>query len=215
MPQLLGSLMAVVLQLVCLLCSQILFGHPPPYAVDVTAQAPTGPTPAAILSPPMPEGLPPAVSECLPQLPSSQAPAPMAVTPSLPVQSTVLPPTNLPLTSGPGLSSLNSAVQLTVELAPEVCGLGLPHGTLMPGPAPVSALDVGRWDVHIGTHDACSQSSAVPRCQFPQMHSRWKVWGFFTSPLGGVLPCRDGQSGLVWLGRGGSWLLGISLAPTR
>ncbi|KAK1334677.1 hypothetical protein QTO34_005685 [Cnephaeus nilssonii] len=99
--------------------SQILRGHPPPYAVDVTAQAPAGPPPAAVLSPPVPEGLPPAAPERLPQLPSSQAPAPMAATPSLPVQSTALPPANLPLTSGPGLSSLSSAVQLTVELAPE------------------------------------------------------------------------------------------------
>lgn len=138
-----GPRMAVALPLVCLLCSQILRGHPPPYAVDVTAQAPAGPPPAAVLSPPVPEGLPPAAPERLPQLPSSQAPAPMAATPSLPVQSTALPPANLPLTSGPGLSSLSSAVQLTVELAPEVCGLGLPHGTLMPGPAPVSAPDVG------------------------------------------------------------------------
>ncbi|XP_070257002.1 serine/threonine-protein kinase WNK2 isoform X7 [Myotis yumanensis] len=99
--------------------SQILLGHPPPYAVDVTAQAPTGPTPAAVLSPPVPEGLPSAAPEHLLQLPSSQAPAPMAATPSLPVQSTALPPANLPLTSGPGLASLSSAVQLTVELAPE------------------------------------------------------------------------------------------------
>ncbi|XP_015416661.1 PREDICTED: serine/threonine-protein kinase WNK2, partial [Myotis davidii] len=99
--------------------SQILLGHPPPYAVDVTAQAPAGPTPAAVLSPPVPEGLPPAAPEHLPQLPSSQAPVPMAATPSLPVQSAALPPANLPLTSGPGLASLSSAVQLTVELAPE------------------------------------------------------------------------------------------------
>ncbi|XP_045434714.1 serine/threonine-protein kinase WNK2 isoform X5 [Pipistrellus kuhlii] len=99
--------------------SQVLLGHPPPYAVDVTAPAPTGPTPAAVLSPPVPEGLPPAAPERLPQLPSSQAPAPMAATSSLPVQATVLPPANLPLTSGPGLSGLSSAVQLTVDLAPE------------------------------------------------------------------------------------------------
>ncbi|XP_045434721.1 serine/threonine-protein kinase WNK2 isoform X12 [Pipistrellus kuhlii] len=98
---------------------QVLLGHPPPYAVDVTAPAPTGPTPAAVLSPPVPEGLPPAAPERLPQLPSSQAPAPMAATSSLPVQATVLPPANLPLTSGPGLSGLSSAVQLTVDLAPE------------------------------------------------------------------------------------------------
>lgn len=122
----------VALQFVRLLCSQILLGHPPPYTVDVTAPAPSGPTPAAVLSAPVPEGLPPAVPEHLPQLPSSQAPAPMAATPSLPVQATALPPANLPLTSGPGLSGLSSAVQLTVDLAPEVCGPGLPQGTLMP-----------------------------------------------------------------------------------
>ncbi|XP_059512294.1 serine/threonine-protein kinase WNK2 isoform X4 [Myotis daubentonii] len=99
--------------------SQILLGHPPPYAVDVTTQAPAGPTPAAVPSPPVPEGLPPAAPEHLPQLPSSQAPVPTAATLSLPVQSAALPPANLPLTSGPGLASLSSAVQLTVELAPE------------------------------------------------------------------------------------------------
>lgn len=120
--RLLGPRMAVAPQLACLLCSQILLSHLPPYAVDVAAQAPAGPTPAAVLSPPVPEGLPPTVPERLPQLPSSQAPAPMAATPSLPVQSAVLPPASLPPASEPGLASLSSAVQLTVELAPEVCG---------------------------------------------------------------------------------------------
>lgn len=136
----------MALQLACLLCSQILLGHPPPYAVDVTAQAPAGPTPAAVLSPPVPEGLPPAAPEHLPQLPSSQAPMLMAAAPSLPVQSAALPPANLPLTSGPGLASLSSAVQLTVELAPEVC----------------EEVGCAPWDTWCLLTVLC-----CPRCQFP------------------------------------------------
>ncbi|XP_036897215.1 serine/threonine-protein kinase WNK2 isoform X3 [Sturnira hondurensis] len=100
--------------------SQILLGHPPPYAVDITAQVPTVPTPAAILSPPLPEVLPPATPEFLPQLPSSLAPTMVAAAQSLPIQtSALLPPANLPLTSGPGISNLCPAVQLAMELAPE------------------------------------------------------------------------------------------------
>ncbi|KAF6128210.1 WNK lysine deficient protein kinase 2 [Phyllostomus discolor] len=100
--------------------SQILLGHPPPYAVDITAQVPTVPTPAAILSPPLPEVLPPATPELLPQLPNSVAPTMVAAAQSLPIQtSALLPPANLPQTSGPGISNLCPAVQLAVELAPE------------------------------------------------------------------------------------------------
>ncbi|XP_059783045.1 serine/threonine-protein kinase WNK2 isoform X8 [Balaenoptera ricei] len=100
--------------------SQILLGHPPPYAVDVTTQVPTVPTPAAVLSPPLPEVLPPTAPELLPQLPGSLAPTLMAAAQSLPVQTTaLLPPANLPLPSGPGITGPCPAVQLTVELAPE------------------------------------------------------------------------------------------------
>ncbi|XP_053781736.1 serine/threonine-protein kinase WNK2 isoform X16 [Desmodus rotundus] len=100
--------------------SQILLGRPPPYAVDITAQVPTVPTPAAVLSPPLPEVLPPATPELLSQLPSSLAPTMVAAAQSLPIQtSALLPPANLPLTSGPGISSLCPAIQLAVELAPE------------------------------------------------------------------------------------------------
>ncbi|XP_058422065.1 serine/threonine-protein kinase WNK2 isoform X3 [Diceros bicornis minor] len=100
--------------------SQILLGHPPPYAVDITAQVPTLPTPAAILSPPLPEVLPPAGPELLPQLPGSLVPAVVAAAQSLPVQTaTLLPPANPPLASGPGITGLCPAVQLTVEPALE------------------------------------------------------------------------------------------------
>ncbi|XP_066113591.1 serine/threonine-protein kinase WNK2 isoform X11 [Saccopteryx bilineata] len=97
--------------------SQILLGHPPPYAVDVAAQVPTVPAPAAVLSPPLPDTLPPAMPELLPQPPSSVAPAMVAAAQSLPVQATAPPPpppANLPLTS-----SLCPAVQLTVDLVLE------------------------------------------------------------------------------------------------
>ncbi|XP_067601005.1 serine/threonine-protein kinase WNK2 isoform X8 [Pseudorca crassidens] len=100
--------------------SQILLGHPPPYAVDVTTQVPTVPAPAAVLSPPLPEVLPPTAPELLPQLPGSLAPTVMAAAQSLPVQTTaLLPPANLPLPSGPGITGPCPAVQLTVELPPE------------------------------------------------------------------------------------------------
>ena len=107
--------------------------------MDITAQVPTVPAPAAVLSPPLPEVLPPATPELLSQLPSSLAPTMVAAAQSLPIQtSALLPPANLPLTSGPGISSLCPAIQLAVELAPEVCalplGLGLQHVTLIPGP---------------------------------------------------------------------------------
>ncbi|XP_042819804.1 serine/threonine-protein kinase WNK2 isoform X8 [Panthera tigris] len=100
--------------------AQILLGHPPPYAVDVTAQVPTAPVPAAILSPPLPEVLPPPVPE-LPQLPSSLAPVVVAASQNLPVQTTpLLPPTSHPPPpTGRGVASPCPAVQLTVEPAPE------------------------------------------------------------------------------------------------
>uniref|UniRef100_A0A8C8XZC0 non-specific serine/threonine protein kinase n=1 Tax=Panthera leo TaxID=9689 RepID=A0A8C8XZC0_PANLE len=98
----------------------ILLGHPPPYAVDVTAQVPTAPVPAAILSPPLPEVLPPPVPE-LPQLPSSLAPVVVAASQNLPVQTTpLLPPTaHPPPPTGLGVASPCPAVQLTVEPVPE------------------------------------------------------------------------------------------------
>ncbi|XP_046507146.1 serine/threonine-protein kinase WNK2-like isoform X1 [Equus quagga] len=100
--------------------SQVLLGHRPPYAVDVSAQVPTVPTPAAILSPPLPEVLPPAAPELLPQLPGSLAPTAVAAAPSLPVQTTtLLPPAHPPLPSGPGITGPGPAVQLTVEPALE------------------------------------------------------------------------------------------------
>uniref|UniRef100_A0ABI7X0C0 non-specific serine/threonine protein kinase n=1 Tax=Felis catus TaxID=9685 RepID=A0ABI7X0C0_FELCA len=104
----------------CPLSPQILLGHPPPYAVDVTAHVPTAPVPAAILSPPLPEVLPPPVPE-LPQLPSSLAPVVVAASQNLPVQTTpLLPPTSHPPPpTGPGVASPCPAVQLTVEPAPE------------------------------------------------------------------------------------------------
>uniref|UniRef100_A0A8C6DJA8 non-specific serine/threonine protein kinase n=1 Tax=Moschus moschiferus TaxID=68415 RepID=A0A8C6DJA8_MOSMO len=101
--------------------SQILLGHPPTYAVDVTTQVATVPAPAAILSPPLPEVLLPSAPELLPQLPGSLAPTVMAAPQSVPVQTTaLLPPVNLPLPSGPGIPGPCPPVQLTVEPAPEV-----------------------------------------------------------------------------------------------
>lgn len=161
----------------CPLCPQVLLGHPPPYAMDITAQVHTAPTPAAVLSPPLPEIVPPAAPELLPQLPSSLAPVMVAAAHSLPVQTTaLLPPSNLPLPSGPGLSSSCPAVQLTVELAPEVCalptGLGIQRVTPMPGPsisaaplrcpwvsAPEIGLRWGRWK-HM-PQDSCGCRSSL------------------------------------------------------
>ncbi|XP_043309341.1 serine/threonine-protein kinase WNK2 isoform X6 [Cervus canadensis] len=99
--------------------SQILLGHPPTYAVDVSTQVATVPAPAAVLSPPLPEVLLPPAPELLPQLPGSLAPV-MAAPQSVPVQTTaLLPPANLPLPSGPGIPGPCPTVQLTVEPAPE------------------------------------------------------------------------------------------------
>lgn len=110
----------------CPLCPQVLLGHLPPYATDVTAQVPVAPAPATVLSPPLPEVLPPAVPE-LPQLPSSLAPAVVAASQGLPIQTTpLLPPaTRPPPPTGPGITGPCPAVQLTVEPAPEVCAPAL------------------------------------------------------------------------------------------
>ncbi|XP_016870538.1 serine/threonine-protein kinase WNK2 isoform X5 [Homo sapiens] len=96
--------------------SQILLGHPAPYAVDVAAQVPTVPVPpAAVLSPPLPEVLLPAAPELLPQFPSSLATVSASVQ-SVPTQTaTLLPPANPPLPGGPGIASPCPTVQLTVE----------------------------------------------------------------------------------------------------
>nr|XP_039330788.1 serine/threonine-protein kinase WNK2 isoform X8 [Saimiri boliviensis boliviensis] len=100
--------------------SQILLGHPAPYAVDIAAQVPTVPVPpAAVLSPPLPEVLLPAAPELLPQFPSSLATV-SASAQSVPTQTaTLLPPANPPLPGGPGIASPCPAVQLTVEPAQE------------------------------------------------------------------------------------------------
>lgn len=117
----------------CPLCPQILLGHPPPYAADVTVQVPMAPTPATVLSPPLPEVLPPAVPE-LPQLPSSLASVVVAASQSLPIQTApLLPPaTHPPPPTGPGIASPCPAVQLTVEPAPEVCAPALRVQPLTP-----------------------------------------------------------------------------------
>ncbi|XP_019486519.1 PREDICTED: serine/threonine-protein kinase WNK2 isoform X15 [Hipposideros armiger] len=117
----LGSLVDTAPPTAQSVCSPpVLLGHPPPYTVDISAQVHTVPAPAAILSPPLPEIVPPAAPELLPQLPSSLTPVIAAAAQSLPVQTTVLlPPSNLPLPSGPGISSPCPAVQLTVEPVPE------------------------------------------------------------------------------------------------
>ncbi|KAB1252236.1 Serine/threonine-protein kinase WNK2, partial [Camelus dromedarius] len=108
----------------CPLYPQILLGHPPPYAVDVTtqvaSQVPTVPAPAAVLSPPLPEVRPPAAPELLPQLPGSLVPTVVAAAHSLPGQTAaLLPPASLPLSGGPGVPGPRPAVQLTVEPAAE------------------------------------------------------------------------------------------------
>ncbi|XP_062956743.1 serine/threonine-protein kinase WNK2 isoform X3 [Cynocephalus volans] len=116
--------------------SQVLLGHPPHYAVDVTAQLPAVPTPpAAVLSPPLPDILPPAVPELPPQFPSSLAPVVAAPAQSVPTQATtLLPPANLPIPSGPMIAGPCPAVQLMVEPAPEEQALqdkppGLPQSS--------------------------------------------------------------------------------------
>nr|XP_025747609.1 serine/threonine-protein kinase WNK2-like [Callorhinus ursinus] len=135
------------------LIPEILLGHPPPYAADVTAQVPVAPAPATILSPPLPEALPPAVPE-LPQLPSSLAPAVVAASQSLPIQTApLLPPATRPLPpSGPGITSPCPAVRLTVEPAPEEQA----SQDKQPGP-PQSCESYGGSDVPSGreTSDSC------------------------------------------------------------
>lgn len=182
----------------CPLCPQVLLGHPPPYAMDITAQVHTVHTPAAVLSPPLPEVVPPAAPELLPQLPSSLAPVMVSAAQSLPVQTTaLLPPSNLPLPSGSGLSSSCPAVQLTVELAPEVCalptGLGIQRVTPMPGPSIAAAplavplgLSPGSR-VALGKVEACAPGQlwvpfflALPPCHtFLKCASKWKGDDFY------------------------------------
>ncbi|XP_069906150.1 serine/threonine-protein kinase WNK2 isoform X5 [Oryctolagus cuniculus] len=101
--------------------SQVLLGHPPPYPIDVATPVPAVPvTPAAVLSPPLPDVRPPAGPELLPQFPSSLAPMVVAVSQSVPTQTaTLLPPANASLPSGPVIASPCPAVQLTVEPAQE------------------------------------------------------------------------------------------------
>ncbi|KAM6160923.1 serine/threonine-protein kinase WNK2 [Erethizon dorsatum] len=100
--------------------SQVLLGHPPPYTVDVAAPVPAIALPPAVLSPPLPDMLPPGAPELLPQFPSSLAPTVVAAPQSVPTQtSTPLPPANPPLPAGPLIPGPCPAVQLTVEPAQE------------------------------------------------------------------------------------------------
>ncbi|XP_071072687.1 serine/threonine-protein kinase WNK2 [Dasypus novemcinctus] len=97
--------------------TQILLGHPPPYMVDVAAQASAGPVPpVAVLSPPLPEMLPPVAGpELLPPFSGSLAPAVVAAQ-GLPAQAAgLLPPAHPPLPAGPLVTAPCPAVQLTVE----------------------------------------------------------------------------------------------------
>ncbi|XP_077918074.1 serine/threonine-protein kinase WNK2 isoform X6 [Halichoerus grypus] len=135
--------------------SQVLLGHPPPYVTDVTAQVPVAPAPATVLSPPLPEVLPLAVPE-LPQLPSSLAPAVVAASQGLPIQTTpLLPPaTRPPPPTGPGITGPCPAVQLTVEPAPEEQA----SQDKQPGPPPPQSCEsYGGSDVPSGreTSDSC------------------------------------------------------------
>ncbi|XP_060056546.1 serine/threonine-protein kinase WNK2 isoform X6 [Erinaceus europaeus] len=109
---------------------QALLGHPPPYAMDITAQVPTAPVPVSsttmlvppstVLSPPLPEVLPQAAPELLPQHAGSLVPPVVTAAQSVPVQTTtVLPPVNPPLSSGPITAGPCPPVQLLVEPAPE------------------------------------------------------------------------------------------------
>lgn len=101
---------------------QVLLGHPPSYTTDVAAPVSAVSLPPAVLSPPLPDTLLPTVPELLPKLPSSLAPTVVAASQSAPTQtSTLLPPTNPPLPTGPAVAGPCPAVQLTVEVAQEVC----------------------------------------------------------------------------------------------
>ncbi|XP_008850934.1 serine/threonine-protein kinase WNK2 isoform X2 [Nannospalax galili] len=109
--------------------TQVLLGHPPPYTVDVAAPVSAVSLPPAVLSPPLSDTLLPAAPELLPKLPSSLAPSVATAPQSVPTQtSTLLPPANPPLPTGPAIagSTIASpcpAVQLMVETAQEVCAL--------------------------------------------------------------------------------------------
>ncbi|XP_063132439.1 serine/threonine-protein kinase WNK2 isoform X20 [Rattus norvegicus] len=98
----------------------VLLGHPPSYTTDVAAPVSAVSLPPAVLSPPLPDTLLPTVPELLPKLPSSLAPTVVAASQSVPTQtSTLLPPTNPPLPTGPAVAGPCPAVQLTVEAAQE------------------------------------------------------------------------------------------------
>ncbi|EDL98130.1 similar to protein kinase, lysine deficient 1; kinase deficient protein (predicted) [Rattus norvegicus] len=100
--------------------TQVLLGHPPSYTTDVAAPVSAVSLPPAVLSPPLPDTLLPTVPELLPKLPSSLAPTVVAASQSVPTQtSTLLPPTNPPLPTGPAVAGPCPAVQLTVEAAQE------------------------------------------------------------------------------------------------
>uniref|UniRef100_A0A8C2UMU9 non-specific serine/threonine protein kinase n=1 Tax=Chinchilla lanigera TaxID=34839 RepID=A0A8C2UMU9_CHILA len=100
--------------------SQVLLGHPPPYTVDVAAPVPAVPLPPAVLSPPLPDMLPPGAPELLPKFPSSLSSTVVAAPQSVPAQtSTLLPPANPPLPAGPLIPGSCPAVQVTVEPAQE------------------------------------------------------------------------------------------------
>uniref|UniRef100_A0A8C6RJ09 non-specific serine/threonine protein kinase n=1 Tax=Nannospalax galili TaxID=1026970 RepID=A0A8C6RJ09_NANGA len=106
------------------LCHQVLLGHPPPYTVDVAAPVSAVSLPPAVLSPPLSDTLLPAAPELLPKLPSSLAPSVATAPQSVPTQtSTLLPPANPPLPTGPAIAGPCPAVQLMVETAQEVCAL--------------------------------------------------------------------------------------------
>ncbi|XP_037653595.1 serine/threonine-protein kinase WNK2-like isoform X2 [Choloepus didactylus] len=88
--------------------TQILLGHPPPYVVDVTTQVAPGPVPpVAVLSPPLPEMLPPVTGPLASSVAAAQGL--LAHTTSLP------PPAHPPLPGGPLIAAPCPAVQLTVD----------------------------------------------------------------------------------------------------
>ncbi|KAL6075354.1 hypothetical protein STEG23_005304, partial [Scotinomys teguina] len=100
--------------------TQVLLGHPPSYTADVAAPVPAVSLPPAVLSPPLPDTLLPTAPELLPKLPSSLAPTVAAACQSVPTQtSTLLPPANPPLPTGPAVAGPCPAVQLTVEVTQE------------------------------------------------------------------------------------------------
>ncbi|XP_041488913.1 serine/threonine-protein kinase WNK2 isoform X6 [Microtus oregoni] len=135
--------------------TQVLLGHPPSYTADVAAAAPVSAVslPPAVLSPPLPDTLLPPAPELLPKLPSSLAPTVAAASQSVPTQtSTLLPPTNPPLPTGPAVAGPSPAVQLMVEVAQEEQA----SQDKPPGPPPTSE-SFGASDVTSGRDlsDSC------------------------------------------------------------